>query len=145
MSRNIKDRRLRLWKIRQEAKGYDVSKVRTLEEAEAFNKLEIKPVLKSAEPEEAAAENETVPEADESTADNSNENAEAEQIGSGETTNTAPEKACHFDAAALEEKSYPELKKLAGDLGLPTNGKKPELIERICSVELCEKHDKENE
>lgn len=132
MRKDIRARQLENWKIRQEEKGYDVSNVRTLEEAEAFNKLEIKPVLKSVEPEETAAENETVPEADESDADNSNENA-------------APGKACHFDAAALEEKSYPELKKFAGDLGLPTNGKKPELIERICSVALCEKHDKENE
>lgn len=49
MSRNIKDRRLRLWKIRQEAKGYDVSKVRTLEDAERFNQLKRKPRLKKDE------------------------------------------------------------------------------------------------
>ena len=116
MRKDIRARQLENWKIRQEEKGYDVSNVRTLEEAEAFNKLEVKPMLKPPEPEEDDEENETI-----------------------------PEEACHFDAAALEEKSYPELKKLAGDLGLPTNGKKPELIERICSVELCEKHDKENE
>ena len=33
---NIMQRRLRLWKARQEAEGYDVSKVTTLEEAEHF-------------------------------------------------------------------------------------------------------------
>lgn len=33
---NIRERRLRLWKTRQEAEGYDVSKVKTLEEAEHF-------------------------------------------------------------------------------------------------------------
>lgn len=49
MSRNIKDRRLRLWKIRQEAKGYDVSKVKTLEDAERFNQLKRKPRLKKDE------------------------------------------------------------------------------------------------
>lgn len=32
----IRERRLRLWKARQEAEGYDVSKVKTLEEAEHF-------------------------------------------------------------------------------------------------------------
>lgn len=33
---NIRDRRLRLWKARQEAEGHDVSKVKTLEDAERF-------------------------------------------------------------------------------------------------------------
>lgn len=33
---NINEKRLRLWKERQEAEGYDVSKVKTLEEAEHF-------------------------------------------------------------------------------------------------------------
>ena len=49
MSRNIRERRLRLWKIRQEAKGYDVSKVKTLEDAEKFNQLKRKPKLKKDE------------------------------------------------------------------------------------------------
>lgn len=49
MSRNIRERRLRLWKIRQEAKGYDVSKVKTLEDAERFNQLKRKPKLKKDE------------------------------------------------------------------------------------------------
>lgn len=49
MSRNIRERRLRLWKIRQEAKGYDVSKVKTLEDAERFNQLKRKPRLKKDE------------------------------------------------------------------------------------------------
>lgn len=33
---SIKDKRLRLWKARQEAEGHDVSGVTTLEEAEHF-------------------------------------------------------------------------------------------------------------
>lgn len=33
---SIKDKRLRLWKARQEAEGYDVSGVTTLEQAEHF-------------------------------------------------------------------------------------------------------------
>ena len=49
MSRNIRERRLRLWKIRQEEKGYDVSKVKTLEDAEKFNQLKRKPKLKKDE------------------------------------------------------------------------------------------------
>lgn len=36
MKMNIKERRLRLWKARQEAEGYDVSKVHTLEDAEKY-------------------------------------------------------------------------------------------------------------
>lgn len=64
MSRNIKDRRLRLWKIRQEAKGYDVSKVRTLEDAEKFNQLKRKPKLKRDEvkADNTVSEPDTVPE-----------------------------------------------------------------------------------
>lgn len=66
MSRNIKDRRLRLWKIRQEAKGYDVSKVRTLEDAEKFNQLKRKPKLKRDEvkADNTVSEPDTVPEPD---------------------------------------------------------------------------------
>lgn len=43
---SIKDKRLRLWKARQEAEGHDVSGVTTLEEAEHFfdKKDEPKPV-----------------------------------------------------------------------------------------------------
>ncbi|MGN0733693.1 MAG: hypothetical protein ACI4LC_05925 [Emergencia sp.] len=48
MSRDIKERRLRLWKIRQEAKGYDVSKVKTLADAEKFNEMKNKPKKKEA-------------------------------------------------------------------------------------------------
>ena len=36
MKESAKERKLRLWKIRQEAEGYDVSGVHTLEEAERF-------------------------------------------------------------------------------------------------------------
>ena len=43
---SIKEKRLRLWKARQEAEGHDVSGVTTLEEAEHFfdKKDEPKPV-----------------------------------------------------------------------------------------------------
>ena len=36
MKMNIKERRLKLWKMRQEEEGYDVSEVNTLEDAEHF-------------------------------------------------------------------------------------------------------------
>lgn len=38
MKVSIKERRLKLWKMRQENEGYDVSKVKTLEDAEKFFK-----------------------------------------------------------------------------------------------------------
>ena len=38
MKESIQERRLRLWKMRQENEGYDVSKVNTLEDAEKFFK-----------------------------------------------------------------------------------------------------------
>lgn len=46
MKESVKERRLRLWKIRQEQEGYDVSKVRTLEQAENFFKKKNPPRLK---------------------------------------------------------------------------------------------------
>ena len=58
---NIRERRLRLWKARQEAEGYDVSKVRTLEEAEHFFDKKRKKTPKkdqSADPETHAEEKE---------------------------------------------------------------------------------------
>lgn len=36
MKNSVTERRLRAWKIRQEAEGYDVSGVNTLEDAEKF-------------------------------------------------------------------------------------------------------------
>ena len=51
---NIMQRRLRLWKARQEAEGYDVSKVTTLEEAEHF--FDKKPKKKTKKNKESAAE-----------------------------------------------------------------------------------------
>ena len=50
MKESVKERRLRLWKIRQEKEGYDVSKVKSLEDAENFFKKKKPPRLK-AEPE----------------------------------------------------------------------------------------------
>lgn len=49
----IKEKRLRLWKARQEAEGYDVSGVTTLEEAEHFfdKKDKSKPVEEPEAPE----------------------------------------------------------------------------------------------
>lgn len=38
MKKSMEERRLKLWKVRQEAKGYDVSNVKTLKEAEDFFK-----------------------------------------------------------------------------------------------------------
>lgn len=38
MKMTVKERQLRAWKIRQEAEGYDVSGVKTLEDAENYFK-----------------------------------------------------------------------------------------------------------
>jgi len=58
MKASIKERRLKLWKMRQENEGYDVSKVKTLEDAEKFFE---KNKLSSAKPE---AKDEVKPEAE---------------------------------------------------------------------------------
>ena len=60
---SIKDKRLRLWKARQEAEGHDVSGVTTLEEAEHFfdKKDEPKP-MEEAEAPEAQEEPEVIEE-----------------------------------------------------------------------------------
>ena len=50
-----KEKLLRLWKIRQEAEGYDVSNVKTLEEAEHF--FDKEPKVVTASPAEDNAEN----------------------------------------------------------------------------------------
>ena len=47
MKESVKERRLRLWKIRQEQEGYDVSKVKSLEDAENFFKKKNPPRLKT--------------------------------------------------------------------------------------------------
>lgn len=54
---SIKDKRLRLWKARQEAEGHDVSGVTTLEEAEHFfdKKDEPKPVEEPEKPKKKAS------------------------------------------------------------------------------------------
>lgn len=54
-----------------------------------------------------------------------------------EVTSDNEEVKGHLDPTDLAENySYQELKKLASDLGVSANGKKEELIERICSVEV---------
>lgn len=51
-----KDKLLKLWKIRQEAEGYDVSGVNTLEEAEHFFDKKPEPVVEAVEIEEVTEE-----------------------------------------------------------------------------------------
>ena len=53
MKMNIKERRLKLWKMRQEEKGYDVSDVHTLEEAEQY--FDKQPKVKKEETQEENA------------------------------------------------------------------------------------------
>ena len=48
----------------------------------------------------------------------------------------APIMTGNLDRNQLEEMSYPELKRLASQMGLSANGKKDELIARICAVEV---------
>ena len=45
-------------------------------------------------------------------------------------------KTGYLDKAQLEEMPYPELKRLAAQLGLDATGKKADLIERICGEEV---------
>jgi len=42
----------------------------------------------------------------------------------------------HLDPEQLKKMTVPELKKLANDMGLDDDGKKDEIIERICNVEV---------
>lgn len=56
MKEPIRERRLRLWKIRQEAEGYDVSKVHTLDDAERFFKKKKHPRVKSTEKTQSEAD-----------------------------------------------------------------------------------------
>lgn len=42
----------------------------------------------------------------------------------------------YLDAAQLAEMPYPELKRLAAQMGVDATGKKEELIARICAVEV---------
>lgn len=42
----------------------------------------------------------------------------------------------YLDADQLGEMSYPDLKRLAAQMGLDATGKKDELIARICGVEI---------
>ena len=53
-----------------------------------------------------------------------------------ETEETEETVTGHLDPAQLETMSYNELKKLAKDMGLATDGKKEELIERIAAEEV---------
>ena len=41
-----------------------------------------------------------------------------------------------LDESQIKEMSYPELKKLAAEMGLDASGKKDELIARICATEI---------
>ena len=51
----------------------------------------------------------------------------------------------YLDADEVREMSYPELKKLAASLGLPTNGKKDELVERILEAGATAPEDEDEE
>lgn len=100
---SINERRLRLWKARQEAKGYDVSNVRTLQEAERYFDNPIKKEVKEVDPSKETKE----------IVDNINNN------GGGMIK-------------LLEELSYKELQDVAKSLGLKTIGvKKDDLIAKI--------------
>lgn len=65
-----KEKRLRLWKARQEAEGHDVSSVTTLEQAEHFfDKKEPAAEPENHENQEAAAEESEIPEVPEAPAE----------------------------------------------------------------------------